>query len=457
MKCPKCGNEVPEDSIFCLKCGEKLIGGNEKQEVAEKTSESAEEEPEGGTENSDRGAVQKKKSPGKGKLLAAAAAGIVLIVCGVLMFNNIQQKNKINTYQSLIEAAGYGDAQELYNANKENAGFMEKTGKWLKEYVNEKLVQDPAVAVDVLNSDLVTDEAFSEGVYQKIESEIDTVINETKEKQENYETAIQTLNFYKNLKRPGMSLKISEGIRQLEALQNSNLSYLEALEKAENGEVFEAASIFKKVLKNDVNYENSKTELSKLESEAVSLLRQEVNGYLSEKAYDKALESVGRGLELFTGNSELGELRGEINAQKFAEQKALREQEIQQHIEELRNTIRVKKCYSGRPNSAGGVSLYITYVNMSDTKVIKYADFSCVPYNSVDDPVRCEIRRRSEFTARDNGPYKKGEGNLSTNWYWENAWYNSTITYVKLTNIRIEYMDGSTYTIGADEISYVFE
>lgn len=153
----------------------------------------------------------------------------------------------------------------------------------------------------------------------------------------------------------------------------------------------------------------------------------------------------------------LENMKNQIKEQRDQYNAAEEQRKLSEHIAELQNTIKVYKCYSGSPDSAGGVDLYITYANMSDSKVIKYARFTCVPYNNVNDPVTCQIRRNSSFTAQDEGPYRKGEGNLSTYWYWQNAWYNSTIKYVKLTNIEIEYTDGTKYSIGPDDIQYVFK
>ena len=79
-------------------------------------------------------------------------------------------------------------------------------------------------------------------------------------------------------------------------------------------------------------------------------------------------------------------------------------------IENIKNSIKVTRVWTAKPNSAGGVDLYINWKNLSD-KVIKYVYFTVEPYNSVNDTVTCTIRRYSEFTAQDDGPFKKGAGN----------------------------------------------
>jgi hypothetical protein len=97
---------------------------------------------------------------------------------------------------------------------------------------------------------------------------------------------------------------------------------------------------------------------------------------------------------------------------------------------------------------AGGASVYMYWINAS-TKTIKYADFTMIPYNAVGDPVSCEIRRSSGFTGRETGPIEPGAYQHSGG--WENAWYNSTVKCVKLTGVRLEFMDGSIEEIHEED------
>lgn len=122
----------------------------------------------------------------------------------------------------------------------------------------------------------------------------------------------------------------------------------------------------------------------------------------------------------------------------------------------VKNIIRVTKLRASSPNSAGGVSLYVGFKNMSD-KVIKYITFEVVPYNAVGDIVYCDIRDYANFRGRDTGPYAKGEGLAGNNsGYWDCAWYNYSITDVELKSIDIEYMDGTRESLSGDELNYVF-
>ncbi len=121
----------------------------------------------------------------------------------------------------------------------------------------------------------------------------------------------------------------------------------------------------------------------------------------------------------------------------------------------VKNIVRVTKLQVSKPNSVGGVSVYIGFKNMSD-KTIKYITFEVVPYNAVGDIMRCEIRDYANFGCQATGPYATGEGLAGNNSaYWDCVWYNSTITSVQLTNIDIEYMDGTSVSLSGNELNYV--
>lgn len=116
--------------------------------------------------------------------------------------------------------------------------------------------------------------------------------------------------------------------------------------------------------------------------------------------------------------------------------------------ERLRELIRVKRVYIYDRNSVGKVDISIDFVNNSD-KVIKYLTFSVIPINAVGDAVKDHDMYDSEKSFRATGPFEKNEG-LEKGQYWD-GWYNSTIESLKLTKIKIEYMDGSTETIDSED------
>jgi len=95
-------------------------------------------------------------------------------------------------------------------------------------------------------------------------------------------------------------------------------------------------------------------------------------------------------------------------------------------------------------NSLGGVNFGISWRYFDKSKVIKYIYFTVVPFNAVGDRQSGEIGGHSTFTGQVTGPIH-GSFNFESS-VWKNAWYNNSIRCIKLTKVRVEYTDGSTYT-----------
>ena len=122
-------------------------------------------------------------------------------------------------------------------------------------------------------------------------------------------------------------------------------------------------------------------------------------------------------------------------------------------IELLKNTIKIKKAYLSSPNSAGGVDAHLVWKNVSN-KTIKYLNWSGYPINAVGDPVSCEARGTIEGGGKVTGPIKPG-ATYGYGTYWDCLWYNYSAKKLVLTDIYIEYMDGSSIHINSNELKYV--
>lgn len=111
--------------------------------------------------------------------------------------------------------------------------------------------------------------------------------------------------------------------------------------------------------------------------------------------------------------------------------------------------------YSGwgiGPNSAGRVDVGFTMKNLSE-KTIKYALIYCVPYNSVGDRVACSITGKVEDGVKYTGPLAQNDTAYGI--LWSNAWYNYSISTVRLSKVEILYMDGTSETIQGSQISKI--
>lgn len=104
------------------------------------------------------------------------------------------------------------------------------------------------------------------------------------------------------------------------------------------------------------------------------------------------------------------------------------------------------------PNSVGGCDYWLKYVNYSE-KPIKYLYWTGVVYNAVDDPVSCEIRRRKVVEGKDTGPINHwGQGGGC----WSHIIYNHSARTLKLTSIKIIYMDNSSLYISEADLKKIF-
>lgn len=128
--------------------------------------------------------------------------------------------------------------------------------------------------------------------------------------------------------------------------------------------------------------------------------------------------------------------------------KAVRQKQIEDslkvvELETFKNSIEIIKYYTSSPNSVGGIDCNIIWKNLSE-KTVKYARFTVVPYNKVNDRVKGEYdyNGNGEKIVEVTGPVKSKQiDGYGT--YWDCLWYNWTIDYMLITGIEIEYLDGS--------------
>lgn len=141
----------------------------------------------------------------------------------------------------------------------------------------------------------------------------------------------------------------------------------------------------------------------------------------------------------------------ELNKSIYAEKEIYAQKKIAERDSIVRNSIVITSTYLTRPNSAGGCDAHFYYKNLSD-KTIKYLDWTGIVFNAVGDVVSCEARNQSEFGGRTTGPVKKSGKNGG---YWDCMIYNSSARKLKITNIYIEYMDGSTLELKDEDIDLI--
>ena len=120
-------------------------------------------------------------------------------------------------------------------------------------------------------------------------------------------------------------------------------------------------------------------------------------------------------------------------------------------IELLKKTVCITTARLSSPNSAGGVDAIVFYKNLSD-KTIKYFYWEGYAKNAVGDIVENEIGGRELFGGKDTGPIKPRKTGGGC---WDCIIYNSTARKLIITEVAIEYMDGTELKILGNEIKYI--
>lgn len=94
-----------------------------------------------------------------------------------------------------------------------------------------------------------------------------------------------------------------------------------------------------------------------------------------------------------------------------------------------------------------GTSVEIDFINPTK-KTIKNIWTTFVGYNAVEDPVIDRMKGVKNITVKSIGPIKPDESGVYT---YEYVWYTDIVETAKITNIKIQYMDGTFKTITAPD------
>ena len=111
-----------------------------------------------------------------------------------------------------------------------------------------------------------------------------------------------------------------------------------------------------------------------------------------------------------------------------------------------RDSIQIINVTTDKPNTSGGVNLYIKWKN-NTRRVIKYVRFKVSAMNGVNDEVYCEMSMNtSPMCVKITGPINPNQisGNDT---YWDNVWYNGDIRRCVIRKMEVDFMDGSTVVI----------
>lgn len=96
----------------------------------------------------------------------------------------------------------------------------------------------------------------------------------------------------------------------------------------------------------------------------------------------------------------------------------------------------------GERGYASGISVMMTWKNISVKKTIKYCWFSVEFINKVGDVVASDISEKKVVSLEATGPFPPGKTSWGGLRSWENAFYHPNASVIRLRSVQCEYMDG---------------
>ncbi len=116
---------------------------------------------------------------------------------------------------------------------------------------------------------------------------------------------------------------------------------------------------------------------------------------------------------------------------------------LMEEIGASEHPIRIKACGPFGNDFAKSVNVQVLF-DYYGPITIKYMWFTVVPYNEKGQKLKCNARGHSNYTFEIMGPFRNSK--ISNDVSWDEIWKNPNISCVKLTKLKVEYVDGKTYT-----------
>ncbi|WP_426369976.1 hypothetical protein [Pseudocolwellia sp. HL-MZ7] len=93
-------------------------------------------------------------------------------------------------------------------------------------------------------------------------------------------------------------------------------------------------------------------------------------------------------------------------------------------------------------NFANGIDVSITYKNIDESRIVKYATFKVIFKNRVNDLVFGEISGKSHTYLQATGPFKPNEVIWGGYNGWSNVFYHTNASQVEIVSLSVEFMNG---------------
>jgi|GEM_PF-2764410 len=116
---------------------------------------------------------------------------------------------------------------------------------------------------------------------------------------------------------------------------------------------------------------------------------------------------------------------------------------LMEEIGASEHPIRIKACSPFGNDFAKSVNVQVLFDYYGPT-TIKYMYFTVTPYNDKGQKLKCNTKGHSSYTFEMMGPFRNSK--ITNDVSWDEIWKNPDVSCVKLTKLKVEYVDGKTYT-----------
>jgi tetratricopeptide (TPR) repeat protein len=179
-------------------------------------------------------------------------------------------------------------------------------------YFNENKHEE---AMEVYNSEINENDEMMEQLSEEQNEKMDDIYNKFQTGDITYDASLEQINIY--MEYDASKTYATNIQKKIDSLNSSNNSYMEAEEASNSGDIIDAITKYKAVIKDDTNYENAQNRIGELQEQYKTELLDEAQNYADNKQYDEAIKNINSIISNIGTSDELTNLK-----QKYTQMKS---------------------------------------------------------------------------------------------------------------------------------------
>ncbi|WP_310605198.1 zinc ribbon domain-containing protein [Anaerosporobacter sp.] len=210
-----------------------------------------------------------------------------------------------------------------------------------------------------------------------LEKQVELIFNDYFNNTITYVEVTEKMNHLIQYSQSSLVSNYETTLNKIEILNDSHISYDNAINNENNGNYEQAIALYAKVNVNDSNYSNANEKIEALKLKLVETYRTEAEENAQKEEYENALAQINKALEYDSTNQELLSSKEDYTKKKEAQDK-LKEENARKkallHKGKTIETIAIKATFETAnitdkivPNNTNGYYLY--YSPLDDSKV----------------------------------------------------------------------------------------